>query len=1116
MTCPRCQHANQPEAKFCEECGTPLTRTCPNCGGSLPPTAKFCGACAQPVGAASASQARFGSPEAYTPKYLAERILTSRSALEGERKQVTVLFADLRGSMELLAARDPEEARGVLDPVLEQMMEAVHRYEGTVNQVMGDGIMALFGAPLAHEDHAVRACYAALRMQESVRRYADGIWRVESAPIQIRVGLNSGGVIVRSIRSDLRMDYSAIGQTTHLAARMEQTAMPGTILITAQTFALAEGYVEVKSLGLVPVKGLSAPIETYELLGAAYAVRSRLQSAVARGLTRFVGRLSELEQLWQAFDQAHEGHGQVLAVVGEPGVGKSRLLYEFTHSDRANRWLVLQAGAMSHSTATSYLPVIDLLKEYFQIVAPDEPWAIQEKVAGKLLRLDEALRPTLPALQALLDVAGDDLPWQALDPVQRRQQTLEAVKRLLLRESRARPVLLVFEDLHWIDSETQALLDGLVDSLPAARLLLLVSYRSEYRHAWSSKTYYTQLRIDPLAPASAEEMFRALVGADGSLEPLKRLLVEGTEGNPFFLEEGVRTLVEMGALTGEPGAYRAAKSIASVRVPPTVEAVLASRIDRLTPQDKQLLQSAAVVGNHVPFGILQEIAETSHDEVRQALARLQASEFLYETQLFPDLEYTFRHALTHEVAYQMLAPDRRRRLHAAVLTLGEQFYAGQAGERADWLAFHALRGEVWDRAVSHLQTAAGRAIARAANRVAVQHLENALGALARLAPSDARTGLAIDLRIHLRHALTPLGWVQRTLDHLRAAEALAIELGDPSRLGRVVSFIANCLALQGRYREALATGQRALSIARELDDRPLRIATEMYVARARLSLGECEGAIELFEEIIRSLDERPLDDFLGLPVLPGAFARSNLASALAGLGAFPEAETQAREAARRADVSGQPDSVMWAYWGVGLVALTRGHAGEAVRVFDRILLLCRTHDLDAYVSRIMAALGSAKARVGQVTEGLALLEKAVSLDASSEPRTTYTLALSALAEAYFLSGNLEKALTTADQAVRAARMHEERGAEAYALWVLAMTQTAGAADLEVAAGTFHAAAAIATQLRLQPLLAHCRLGLGELYEGRGHRAEAVEHRKRGRELLDTLGMRPWLPPKRET
>ena len=1116
MTCPRCQHTNQPEARFCEECGTPLTRTCPNCGGLLSPTAKFCAQCAQPVAATPALQARFSSPDSYTPKYLAERILTSRSALEGEHKQVTVLFADLKASMELLVERDPEEARGILDPVLERMMEAVHRYEGTVNQVMGDGIMALFGAPLAHEDHAVRACYAALRMQESVKRYAEGIRRVESTPIQIRVGLNSGGVVVRSVRSDLRMDYSAIGLTTHLAARMQQMARPGTILITAQTFALAEGYVEVKSLGLVPVKGLSAPIETYELVGAAYEVRSRLRMAVARGLTRFVGRHSALEQLWQVLDQAHEGRGQVLAVVGEAGVGKSRLLYELTHSDRVHRWLVLQAGAMSHGMGTSYLPVVDLLKEYFQIVALDEPQTIREKVAGKLLSLDETLRPTLPALYALLDVAGDDSTWRALNPVQRRQQTLEAVKRLLFRETLARPVLLVFEDLHWIDSETQALLDGLVESLPAARMLLLVSYRPEYQHAWGSKTYYTRLRLDPLAPASAEEMLRALVGADDSLEPLKRLLVEETEGNPFFLEETVRTLVETGALTGERGAYRAAKSIASVRVPPTVEAVLASRIDRLSPQDKRLLQSAAVVGLHVPFGILQEVAETSHDELRQALARLQASEFLYETRLFPDLEYAFRHALTHEVAYEMLTPERRRRLHAAVLTVGEQFYAGQARERADWLAFHALRGDVWDRAVSHLQTAAGRAIARAANRVAVQHLENALGALDRLAPSSARTGLAIDLRIDLRHALTPLGWVERTLGHLRAAEALALELGDPSRLGRVVSFIANCLALQGRYREALATGQRALTIARELDDRRLRIATEMYIARSRVSLGECEGAVELFREIIRSLDEGPLDDFLGLPVLPGAFARSNLSSALAALGAFPEAESQAREAARRADVSGQPDSAMWAYWGVAMVALMRGHAEEAVRVFDRLLVLCRTHDLDAYVSRTMAGLGSAKARVGQIIEGLALLEQAVARDASSEPRTTYTLALSALAEAYFLSGNLERALTTADQAVRATRAHEERGAEAYALWVLAMTQTASGADLEVAAASFRAAAAIATGLRLQPLLAHCWLGLGELYEGRGHQMEAVEHQKRGRELLDTLGMRPWLPSRRAT
>jgi class 3 adenylate cyclase/tetratricopeptide (TPR) repeat protein len=1108
MQCSRCQRENSAGQKFCTECGARLASTCPACGTSHSGDKNFCGQCGALL-VQSGPAELFTSPETYTPKHLAERILTSRAALEGERKQVTVLFADLKDSMELLADLDPEAARKVLDSVVERLIEAVHRYEGTVNQVMGDGIMALFGAPLTHEDHAARACYSALRMQESVRRYDEGARRVESVPIRIRVGLNSGEVVVRSIRSDLRMDYSAIGQTTHLAARMEQMAIPGTILVTSQTFELAEGYVEGRSLGFVLVKGLSAPVEIYELM-AANAGRSRLQASAARGFTRFVGRHSELEQLRQALDQAHVGHGQVLAVVGEPGVGKSRLLYEFTHSHR-HPWLRLEAGAVSHGMANSYLPVIDLLKEYFQIVASDESVTIREKVTSKLLTLDDALRPLLPALLTLLSVAVDDLQWQALDPPQRRQRTLEAVKRLLLRESQAKPLLLVFEDLHWIDAETQSLLDGLVESLPTARLLLLVSYRPEYRHAWGNKTYYTQLRIDPLTPASAEEMLKWLVGGDDSLAPLQRLLVERTEGNPFFLEESVRTLRETGALAGEPGAYRATKSIADVRIPATVETVLAYRIDRLAPEDKRVLQSAAVVGNHVPFGILQEIAEISQDELQQIIARLQAAEFLYETLAFPDLEYVFKHTLTHEVSYHMLAPNRRRALHAAVLTVGERFYAGHAGEKADWLAFHALRGESWNRAVSHLQTAAVRAIARAANRVAVEHLENALVALNRLPPSDERTGLSIDLRIDLRHALTPLGWVQRTLDHLRAAQALAIALDDPSRLGRVVSFIANCLVLQGRYREALDTGQRALDIARELGDRPVHIATQMYIARARLGRGECETAVRLFQEIIRSLDEKPIDHFLGIPVLPSVFTRSSLASTLAELGAFAEADIHAREAARRANASGQPDSIMWAHWGVGLVALIRGYAEEAMRVFDGLVGLCRAHDLDAYVSRVMAGLGCAKSRVGQVSEGLALLEQAVSLDTSAEPRTTRTFALTALSEVYFLGGDLTRALTTANEAVQQARAYEERGAEAYACWVLATTESASAGDLDGAARTFQAAITIATELHLRPLLAHCYVGLGDLNERRGNRGEANEHWERGRQLFDALRMQPWIP-----
>jgi class 3 adenylate cyclase len=555
MRCPRCQHENRAGAKFCEECAAPLARVCANCGAHLSPTAKFCSECGHPSGQPPPVAAqRFGAPDRYTPKHLAERILTSKSALEGERKHVTILFADLKGSMELLADRDPEEARKLLDPVLERMMEAVHRYEGTVNQVMGDGIMALFGAPLAHEDHALRACYAALAMQEAIRRYTGEVRRVHGIEVQVRVGLNSGEVVVRTIGSDLRMDYSAIGQTTHLAARMEQLAPPGSIRLTSEVLRLAEGFVQVSPLGPIPVKGLADPVEVFDLLGAT-PTRTRFQAAVARGLTRFVGRQPELAALHEALARAFAGRGQVVALVGEAGVGKSRLVWEFTHSHRTEGCLVLESGSVSYGKATAYLPVIDLLKAYCQIESRDDPRKVREKVTSKLLTLDRALEPTLPAFLALLDVSVEDPAWQALDPPQRRQRTLDACKRPLLRESQVRPLLVVFEDLHWIDSETQAFLDSLVESLPTARLLLLVNYRPEYQHAWGSKTYYTQLRIDPLPPESADVLLQALLGTDAGLEPLKGVLIERTEGNPFFLEESVQTLVETKVLVGDRGVY---------------------------------------------------------------------------------------------------------------------------------------------------------------------------------------------------------------------------------------------------------------------------------------------------------------------------------------------------------------------------------------------------------------------------------------------------------------------------------------------------------------------------------------------------------------------------------
>jgi class 3 adenylate cyclase/tetratricopeptide (TPR) repeat protein len=784
MQCSKCGHENRSGAKFCEECASPLARACANCASQLSPTAKFCSECAHPTGSAPAltTPKRFGSPGSYTPKHLVEKILASKSALEGERKQVTILFADLKGSMELLADRDPEEARKLLDPVLQLMMDAVHRYEGTVNQVMGDGIMALFGAPLAHEDHAVRACFAALKMRETVDRYADDMRRAHGVNVQMRVGLNSGEVVVRAIGNDLRTDYTAVGQTTHLAARMEQLASPGTILLTPRTLELVEGYVAVKPLGPVPVKGLTELIEIYEVTGAGSA-RTRLQAAVGRGLTRFVGRDAELEQLRRAQQRAGTGRGQVAAIVGEAGVGKSRLVYELTHSHRLHGWLVLESASVSYGKATSYLPVIDLLKGYFKIQDRDDQRQIREKLTGKLLTLDASLKSTLPALLALLDVPVDDAGWQALAPLYRRQRTLDAIKRLLLREAREQPLLLVFEDLHWIDSETQALLDSLVEGLASSRVLLLVDYRPEYEHRWGNKTYYSQMRLDVLPAEGAGDLLRALLGEDASLEPLKQLLVK--RGNPFFLEESVRSLVETKALVGERGRYRLIRTVQSLQVPATVQVMLASRIDRLPVDEKQILQVASVIGKDVSFGLLQAVSELPDETLRRGLAKLQTGEFMYETQLFPDLEFTFKHALTQEVSYRSLTLETRRGHHERIACALERSFADRLDERSELLGHHYQQSGNVEKALEYLLRATQRATTRFASTEALGYCAAVVDCLDRLPKTDEREKQRVDLRLAQVEMVWVHGHYEEGFRILEEIQVIAERLCDEERLAQI-------------------------------------------------------------------------------------------------------------------------------------------------------------------------------------------------------------------------------------------------------------------------------------------------------------------------------------------
>jgi class 3 adenylate cyclase/tetratricopeptide (TPR) repeat protein len=1115
MRCPSCGFENPAGMKFCGQCATPLTGLCPTCGFANPPGFAFCGQCATPLTNVPstphplASSPGVASPKDYTPPYLAEKILTSKAALEGERKQVTVLFADLKGSMELLANCDPEEARQLLDPVLERMMAAVHRYEGTVNQVMGDGIMALFGAPIAHEDHAVRACYAALAMQEAIGRYAEGLRRQQGLDVQIRVGINAGEVVVRSIGNDLHMDYTAVGQTTHLAARMEQLARPGTTLLTAATLRLVEGYVEVKPLGPVPVKGLPEPVEIYGLLQAGL-VRSRLQAAVARGLTHFVGRGPELEQLHQALSRAAAGQGQVVAGVGEPGVGKSRLFYEFTRSHHSHGWLLLASHSVSYGKATAYLPVLDLLKRYFQIDPHEDARRRREKVTGKLLTLDRALESTLPAFLALLEVPVEDPQWHAFDPPQRRQRTLEALKRLLLRESQVQPLCLMFEDLHWIDAETQALLDSLVESLPTARLLLLVNYRPEYQHGWGSKTYYTQLRLDPLPPASADEFLQALLGDDSSLAPLKQLLIARTQGNPFFLEESVRTLVETEVLVGERGAYRLARPLEGLQVPATVQAVLAARIDRLPPEEKRLLQTAAVIGTEVPWPLLQAIADESDEALHRGLAHLQAAEFLYETSLFPEREYTFKHALTHEVAYGGLLRERQRLLHGRIVTAIEQRHADRLADQVERLAHHALRGEVWDKAVAYCRQAGDKAVARSASREAVACFEQALAALEHLPESRERHEQAIDVRFGLRHALGPRLEFGRVLTYLREAEGLAQALGDQHRLGWGAAYMTDCFGATGDLQRAVEVGQRALALARTLGDAALQVVMHLFLGRVYYGLGDYPQAIDLLRQNLVVLDGALLRERFGLPGgPPSVTSRDVLARCLAELGAFTEGLAHGEESLRIAEAVNHPQSLVSACYGIGDVYLRKGEWHQAIPWLERGLEVCKVWDLPFQFYVVSSTLGYAYVLAGRVSDALPLLEQSVSTEAMQIMRSRVRVWLS---EAYLRLGRLDEALAVAVRGREFCRTHAQQGEQAWALRLLGEIHAhRDPPAVKPAEASYREVLALALELGMRPLQAHGHRGLGTLYAKIGRHEQAHLELSTAVELYRTMEMTFWLP-----
>jgi tetratricopeptide (TPR) repeat protein len=905
------------------------------------------------------------------------------------------------------------------------------------------------------------------------------------------------------------MDYTAVGQTTHLAARMEQLAEPGAIVLSPATLDLAEGYVEVSALGPQPVKGLAEPVEVYELVGAG-AVRSRLQAATARGLTHFVGRDGEREQLQQALERARAGHGQVVTVVGDPGVGKSRLVYEVTHSPRTDGWQVLGSAAISYGQAMSYGPVIDLLKGYFALQDRDAPGDIRDKVTGKVLALDASLEPAVSALLALLEVLGDDAAWQRLEPAQRRQRTLDAVKRLLLREGRERPMLVLVEDLHWLDTESQALLDSLVESLPGARLLLLVTYRREYQHGWGQKSYYTQVRLDPLPPAGVDELLHDLLGDDPSLAPLTRVLIERAEGNPFFLEEGVRALVETRVVGGSRGQYHVATDIATLQIPATVQAVVAARIDRLPPPERHLLQTAAVIGVDVPFALLRDIAGLAEEAVPAGLARLQATEFLYEASLFPELEYAFTHALTQEVAYGSLPRERRHAVHARIVEAMEARHGERLGEHIERLAHHALRGELREKAVDYLRQAGRKAAARSALQDARVWFEQALGVLEALPESQSTAEQSFEICLELRPVLNLLGEVRRARGRLGEAEALAERLNDDGRRGRVCALATNVHSTLGELDEALVTGTRALEIAGRLGDLRLRILTTSYLAQAHYFRGEYERAVELAIDNLSALPADWVYEYFGLPSPVPVYDRSWLVMSLAELGRFAEAAEYEAEALRLAEPTQNAFAIGLAHRGAGTLHLLKGDWAKARSLIEHGIAMFRTGNVVIQLPTAVAASAWVLAQCGEVREALNWLREGEQLlERFGGIVGTRGLAYHSLGRACLLLGRLGEAQRLGARAVESSPVHP--GSAAHALHLLGDIAThPDRFDAESGEAHYRQALALAEPRGMRPLVAHCHLGLGTLSRRIGKREQADKHLTTAATMYREMDMRFWL------
>jgi class 3 adenylate cyclase/tetratricopeptide (TPR) repeat protein len=1038
MHCPSCGHENPPGSSFCLECGRPYTSRCVRCDAELPAAAKFCNSCGNAQGPAVSRAAP--EPRSYTPKHLAEKILSSRSAIEGERKQVTVLFADLKGSMELSEAIDPEDYHKIMERFFRILTDGVHRFEGTVNQYTGDGIMALFGAPIAHEDHAARACYATLSLQEELRRYANELRIEKGISFSVRMGLNSGDVVVGKIGDDLRMDYTALGHTASLGARMEQIASPDRTYLTEHTAKLVEGLVALQDLGKHSIKGVKEPLRVYELQGIG-RLKTHLEVSRARGFSKFVGRSGEMAVLEGALERALHCSGQVVGIVADPGVGTSRLCFEFVERCRARGGIFVDEGhCLAHGKTIPYVPILELWRSYFRITEKDSNEEARRKIAGTLLLLAPGLHESLPVVFEFLGVTDPERPVPQMDPEAKQRRLFALLRDVIQLQTERQPLILLIDDLHWIDRASDGWVAQLAELTNGRRFLLLLNFRPEYDASWMKRSWYQQLPLLPLGREAVEELLAGLLGTDPSLAKLGHRIRERTGGNPFFIEEVVQSLAESGSLEGTKGRYRLARPIETIDIPTTVQAVLAARIDRLPEREKRLLQAAAVIGKVFPESILKRIAEIPDTELVASLAALERGELVFAETLYPEAEYAFKHPLTQEVAYRSQLAERRLRVHAAVARAIEELAGDKLDERAALLAHHCENaGEPLKAALWHGR--AGDWAGLNAADDAFRHWTRVLTLLEGISQSAETIELALEARARILTFSWSHGGLsaEQSAAMLQEGRDLGARTGGETALAKMLlSYGTARYVAAGSPIESLGPLEDSVPLADRAGDLGLRIATRFALYQNYFLLGRIPAALDLNATAVElaGTDLTLPQRFLGFTMSwVGYGVRGWILSEAGRLGEAAEALDRSRDIARR---FGETVILSWTNTMGTLLCERSGDAPAALRHAREAMELAeRTGNSLAGVAGHYAS-GIALLMNGSADEAAKSLGLAIrSIRDTGTSGMFEADAIAVLACAELAQGDANRARETATAALEMGRRRGMRLAECRALFALA-------------------------------------------------------------------------------